>query len=979
MLFSVSRSSKWSALQEQLIRRSSTTLMHACIAVAFLFAAMLQAAEIRPDQALTAVANWLRYTKQRPLATTLSRNSDSVQSIRDEQGKALCHVIALQDGGFVVTGADDAVVPIISFAAKGAFPSDWKHPLRAILQRDLPRRLARAEQRRANPATRQGVDKTNYAAQWQMLLAPYQSTRGGIDLPDDPRVAPLLQSTWGQDFIYSGGWEKINVYNYYTPNNYATGCVATAGAQLMRFHEYPNSELPVEALTKECKVDGVPQDLTMFGGGYAWSDMPHVPDATITEAQQQAIGTLLHDVAVSVGMSFTVYASSASLSILTERLRDTFHFASAKYFVCWDDGLSISDTTHCQNMLLSNLDAGYPTGLGLLGDMGGHGVVGDGYGYHNGLLYVHLNMGWNGYANSWYNLPLVDAGQFIFTIFDELLFNVFPDFSGELISGRVTDELTGRSLAAVAVTAQDAATRAIVAETTTNERGMYALKIPAPAQGTYHVRAAFRGVEKTQRVDGIVDSEDYNVIDTAENNVRVKIGSRWGVDFQLDPPPFFYTVMNDTVIITGYDNGPADLIVPATIEDLPVVAIEAGAFQDLGTVTSAVLPDSVESVGENAFAGCLNLQSITLGAGVAELGAGALQNCPALASIIVSPENDSFVTDAAGALFSHDFSVLCRYSPARAGDYEVPAGVSTIRPYAFDGCLDLQKLILPDSLRAIGAAAFRRCGTLTTLTLPAALESIGDAAFGDSSILEFIFLGAPPTLGDAPFPLAATIRYFQTNADWAGIEKFGGCPVEMIPVYYTVSFVLGDRGRTADEQLLSQEVQHGTAAKAPEVATDSPWAFEDWDADFSVVLSDMTIHARYSYRREFALVAGWQVVGLDFVPDEACVNVLTGENLSRYDAVGKTFVRQADFVSGQAYWLFRQEADGPLVLKGAIVEASSLLPTAPGWHFVAVGANYDPLPTGITVAWQWRDGCYVKTTALVPGEGYWLYRVEENQ
>jgi hypothetical protein len=961
MLFSSERS----ALLGRLFRCSRAILMGACIGVALLLAGMGMAAEVRPDQALTAVGNWLHYAKQRPLATPLSRSSDSVQSIRDEQGRTLCYVVALQDGGFVVTGADDTVVPIISFAARGDFPSDLKHPLRTILQRDLPQRLARAERRRTSPATRNSTDEADYAAQWQALLTPCQNTRGGIEIPDDLRVGPLLQSTWGQGgfTIYTDDGEIISipVSAYYTPHNYLAGCVATAGAQLMRYHEYPDSDKPVAKLTKECQVDEGLQALTMFGGIYDWANMPLVPDvSTITNVQRRAIGKLLYDVAISAKTQFYSEWSGAELQDLTESLRDIFHFANAKRFRCWDekgDPDCITDTIYYHDIMLSNFDAGYPVVLGIMGE-GGHALAGDGYGFHGGQLYVHLNMGWWGYYDSWYNLPTVEIyDNYIFTVFDELIFNIFPDFNGELISGRVTD-LTGRPIAAVAVTAQNSATRAVVAEATTNERGIYALKIPAPAQGTYHVRAAFRGIEETTTVDGVVDSNDYSFINPKENDIQVIIGSRWGVDFQLDPLPFFYTVANDTVAITGYDNGPPDVVVPATIESLPVVAIAAGAFQGLDTLTSIALPDSVESVGENAFAGCLNLRSIAFGRGLTELGEGALQDCPALSSLVVSPGNGAFATDAAGVLFSHDFSTLHRYPPARADDsYEVPVAVLSIQPYAFDGCAEL-----------------------VTLTLPVGLEAIGAAAFGDSSITEFVFLGAPPTLGAAPFPADATIRYYQTNAAWNGIEEFGGCPVEMIAVFHTVSFVLGDKGRTEDEHLLAQEVQHGTAAQAPNVVTDSPWVFAGWDADFGEVLGDMTIHARYSYRRKLDLVAGWQVVGLDFVPDENCANVLANESLSCYDAVGQVFVRQADLVPGQAYWLFRQEGGGTLTLSGDLVEASLLLPSAPGWHFVTVDANYAELPASITAAWQWRDGHYVRATTLAPGEGYWLYcRGEENQ
>ena len=153
--------------------------------------------------------------------------------------------------------------------------------------------------------------------------------------------------------------------------------------------------------------------------------------------------------------------------------------------------------------------------------------------------------------------------------------------------------------------------------------------------------------------------------------------------------------------------------------------------------------------------------------------------------------------------------------------------------------------------------------------------------------------------------------------------------------------------------------------------TDSPWAFAGWDADFSAVVGDMTVTARYSYRRDVALVAGWQVVGLDFVPDENCGAALAAEDLTRYDHVSNVFARPAGFVPGHAYWLFRHEP-GTITLSGDIVAAPPL-PSTRGWHFVAVGANYPVLPPDIVAAWQWRNGRYVRVTALELGQGYWLY------
>ena len=47
---------------------------------------------------------------------------------------------------------------------------------------------------------------------------------------------------------------------------------------------------------------------------------------------------------------------------------------------------------------------------------GGHAVVADGYGYQHTTLYHHLNMGWNGFDDAWYNLPDVNATYRTYTV-----------------------------------------------------------------------------------------------------------------------------------------------------------------------------------------------------------------------------------------------------------------------------------------------------------------------------------------------------------------------------------------------------------------------------------------------------------------------------------------------------------------------------------------------------------------------------------
>ena len=65
----------------------------------------------------------------------------------------------------------------------------------------------------------------------------------GLSSIPDVRVAPLVKTKWGQG---------NSVWNYYTPNNYVCGCVATAAAQIMKYFEWPKTS--VEPFIKSCFI-----------------------------------------------------------------------------------------------------------------------------------------------------------------------------------------------------------------------------------------------------------------------------------------------------------------------------------------------------------------------------------------------------------------------------------------------------------------------------------------------------------------------------------------------------------------------------------------------------------------------------------------------------------------------------------------------------------------------------------------------------
>ena len=94
---------------------------------------------------------------------------------------------------------------------------------------------------------------------------------------------------------------------------------------------------------------------------------------------------------------------------------------------------------------------------------------------------------------------------------------------------------------------------------------------------------------------------------------------------------FEYEIDDSEVTITGYTGAGGDVVVPDTIDGLPVTAIgDAFCYSGLSSIT---LPDSVTDIGEWAFEGCRGLTSITLPDSVTTIGYGAFIGCTGLTDI----------------------------------------------------------------------------------------------------------------------------------------------------------------------------------------------------------------------------------------------------------------------------------------------------------------------------------------------------------
>jgi hypothetical protein len=478
------------------------------------------AAPVTAKQAAAVAAGWLTQDRV-PLGEHLGTSVQRVETFNDKSGSPLYYVVYLDPSGLVIVAGDDLVEPIIGFAPAGRFDPSPANPLGALVSSDLSARVAHARQMSAASPDKPAADAR---AKWGQLGgldgAPVPK---GIASVSDVRIAPFVRSMWDQGT--AGNLGNTACYNYYTPpygdgnkDNYWAGCVATAMAQIMRYYPFPTAAVGSAGFT--ISADGSPLTYylhggDLYGGPYDWSSMPLVATDSTPVAQRQAIGALVADAGATVGMSYRASGSSSSPYDARNELVNTFQFANARYG--GNGGGSIG--AGLTGMVNPNLDARYPVLLGIRGT-GGHAVVADGYGYSASTLYHHLNLGWSGVSTAWYALPLIDTGNSTYTVVDSCIYNTYTNGTGEIISGRVLDQI-GRPVVSATVTATRSAGGTYTATTDTN--GIYALA-RIPSASSYLVTVAKANYTT---VNG-------NFLTGTSWDNGATSGNYWGADFTMN-------------------------------------------------------------------------------------------------------------------------------------------------------------------------------------------------------------------------------------------------------------------------------------------------------------------------------------------------------------------------------------------------------------------------------------------------------------
>ena len=259
-------------------------------------------------------------------------------------------------GGFVIIAGDDAVTPVLGYTSTGSFDAE-----------NLPDGL-------------------------KDLLKSYERQIAALGSSYQANQTATRAAFTGEKLLNTAKWNQMAPFNKYTPNNYVTGCVATAGAIVMKYHGYPDKGTGSHSYTWNGQTVSA-----SFEHDYVWANMPAKYDGT-NDAAFDGVARLMSDLGVAVEMQYNKDGSGAYIGNLVTALQKYYGYSKLSHLMAIEDVGAEAWNGRLRDEIDANRPVLYAASDANTG--GGHAFVIDGYKDES----FSVNWGWGGYCDGFYKI-----------------------------------------------------------------------------------------------------------------------------------------------------------------------------------------------------------------------------------------------------------------------------------------------------------------------------------------------------------------------------------------------------------------------------------------------------------------------------------------------------------------------------------------------------------------------------------------------
>lgn len=203
---------------------------------------------------------------------------------------------------------------------------------------------------------------------------------------DYASIAPMTATRWNQDAPYNNDCPEID------GKRCVTGCVATALAQVMKYHNYPTQGIGTDSYTWNNQTLSFDYTKT-----FDWANMLDVYTSAATATENAAVAQLMYACGVGVHMDYTASESGASSIVVPALMVDHFNYDKGIRYMPRD----YYGIDEWQEIVYNNLKECGPIQYSGQSSDGGHSFVCDGYDKDG---YFHINWGWGGMSDGYFLL-----------------------------------------------------------------------------------------------------------------------------------------------------------------------------------------------------------------------------------------------------------------------------------------------------------------------------------------------------------------------------------------------------------------------------------------------------------------------------------------------------------------------------------------------------------------------------------------------